>query len=503
MKKLMTLVLVLTLALMLLCTPTTYADDALDKNAEIVIWLPGNGSVPGYEEGATEDNNRFINAIREKTGYKNLKAYIMSATDGVNQMNLNISSGDYPDGIYLNGARDFYLDYLTQGFWAPVDELVDKYGSNIEAQESAVVWATTEGTDGLHYAIPVPRHTSYEGKFLGNGIMYRSDILDEMGMEAPTTVTGFYELLKAVKDAYPDMIPYSNTELNSVNIRSAFSMWAEFGIKDGKVISNYDANIKDYLTFMNKLYDEGLYDPESAYQTATQRREKIIAGKIFAWDDGVWSKEMRQAWAATNTPYTIAFMPEFLGTDGTYGNADEFPSANMWCFPVTSQHTAEVIDIINTFLGDAELEEFINYGIKDEHYTIDENGTYQTLPGYENVIYKIYYRLWFKPDVWWNNAVLGDFVPEITSWYDATKGMDNVNLFAYMPNSDAKLEFGAGVNDIYGQYTAKIISGELPVDAADEMLNQMYSNGYTQIIAEAQQWYDSTGKNLAVSLGLN
>jgi len=150
---------------------------------------------------------------------------------------------------------------------------------------------------------------------LGDGIMYRSDLMDELGMEAPTTIDEFYNMLVAVKAKWPDMIPYANTSLNSNRMKDAFGMWAEFGVKDGKVVSNYDANIKEYLTFMNKLYTEGLLDVESAYQTSAQRREKIVAGKIFAWDDGVWSKEMRQAWAASGTPYKAEFLPELANTE--------------------------------------------------------------------------------------------------------------------------------------------------------------------------------------------
>lgn len=501
MKKLVTLLLVLAMILSLTSVPA-FAAEELDKDAEIVIWLPGNASVPGYEEGASEDDNRFINAIREKTGYKNLKAYIMPASGGPEHMNLLIAAGDYPDAIYLNGSRDFWLEYLNQGFWAPVDETVAQYGSNINPLMTDAVWATVAGSDGLHYGLPMPRHTAYEGKFLGDGIMYRSDLMAELGMEAPTTIEEFYNLLVAVKAKWPEMIPYANTEINSSRIKAVFGMWNEFGVDaDGKVYSKYDGYMKDYLTFMNKLYAEGLLDPESSYQTGAQRREKIVAGKVFAWDDGVWSKEMRQAWAETGTPYKAEFLPEFPNVDGTSGMADAFASANVWCFPVTSDKQAEIIDLINTFLGDKELEDFVNYGVLGEHYTIDENGVYQTLEGYESVIYKIYYRMWFKPEVWWNNAVLGDFVTEIESWYNATKGFDNVDLFSYMPASDAKIEFGSSVKDIMDEYTAKIITGELPIDAVDEMLSKMYASGYDQIIAAAQEWYDASGKVLAEQLG--
>ena len=182
--------------------------------------------------------------------------------------------------------------------------------------------------------------------------------------------------------------------------------------------------------------------------------------------------------------------------------ADAFASANMWMFPVTSKHINEVVDIINTFLTDSELETFVNYGVEGEHYTVDEEGTYHTVEGYEAVIYKIYYRLWFKADVWWNNAVLGDFVPEIEKWYNATKGFDNVNLFSYMPTSDAQTEYQSTVDDIRNEYCEKIITGELNVDATDEMLQKMYQNGYAEILASVQDWYDAAGASLAQSLNM-
>ncbi|MDD6884441.1 MAG: hypothetical protein PUD50_12115, partial [Eubacteriales bacterium] len=307
------------------------------------------------------------------------------------------------------------------------------------------------------------------------------------------------------KEKYPEMIPYSlsySAGMNSNWFKAVFGMWAEFGVEDGKVVSNFEKHIKEYLTFMSKLYTEGLLDPESAYQTSSQRAEKITAGNVFAWDDGVWSKNFRQDWAETGENYELDFFPCFENIDGTKGMADAFASANMWMFPVTSKHINEVVDIINTFLTDSELETFVNYGVEGEHYTVDEEGTYHTVEGYEAVIYKIYYRLWFKADVWWNNAVLGDFVPEIEKWYNATKGFDNVNLFSYMPTSDAQTEYQSTVDDIRNEYCEKIITGELNVDATDEMLQKMYQNGYAEILASVQDWYDAAGASLAQSLNM-
>ena len=48
MKKLVTLFLALVVVLSV-CSVPVFAAEELDKDAELVLWLPGNGSVPGYE----------------------------------------------------------------------------------------------------------------------------------------------------------------------------------------------------------------------------------------------------------------------------------------------------------------------------------------------------------------------------------------------------------------------------------------------------------------------
>ena len=88
-----TLVLVLALLLLVTALPAM-GESELNYDAPIVMWLPGNGGVSGLEEGATENDNQFINAIREATGYANLTVEVMPATDAENAMNLRLAAGD-------------------------------------------------------------------------------------------------------------------------------------------------------------------------------------------------------------------------------------------------------------------------------------------------------------------------------------------------------------------------------------------------------------------------
>ena len=103
-KTMLTLVLVLALVLSV-CAPMAGAADELDKNAALTLWLPDNAASAVMPEGTTVNDNPFINAIREHTGYPNLTVELI--TDGASQMNLLMASGEYPSAIYVNGDRAF------------------------------------------------------------------------------------------------------------------------------------------------------------------------------------------------------------------------------------------------------------------------------------------------------------------------------------------------------------------------------------------------------------
>ena len=500
-KTTITLLVVLSLILTAFA-PMAGAADELDKNATITLWLPASGNP--YPEGTTENDNPFINAIREHTGYPNLTVELI--TDGTTQMNLLMASGEYPDAIYVNGNRAFFLEYMTQGLWLPVDDAVAAYGPAISELMTPAVLAATQGEDGQHYAISMPLHTSYNGKYFSSSMFYDTAILKELGLEVPTDADSLYNVLAAVKEKKPDLIPLSLVGTNCGTLKSMFGMWTQYTIDDnGKIVNTSREYMKDYVTYMHKLYEEGILDPESLYQTGTERDEKLISGKLFMTEEGVWCKKDRQSIVANGGEFTWDYLPPLENIDGTKGNANPFPTSNIWMFPSEGKHMNEVVDIINTFLTDDELETFVNYGEEGVHFRYDDDGTIQSINDngeYDSIMYKMDFRLWFKPDIWLNNAILGDYMPEIEK-FTAVYTMTNYDLWGYMPTSEASIEYQSTCNDIINEYRDKIIVGELPVDAIDEMFEKLDANGYTEIEAACQEWYDKTGKELAETLGLN
>src|SRR5699024_12624002 len=111
----------------------------------------------------------------------------------------------------------------------------------------------------------------------------------------PETTDEFYELLKRFRDEDPngngkkDEIPLLGVEMDSIG------PWfmAAFGVKDQKVIENdgkvgYGAitdEYKEYLKYMNKLYEKDLLDPETVSQSDEGKKAKGQNNRIGVFSE--------------------------------------------------------------------------------------------------------------------------------------------------------------------------------------------------------------------------
>lgn len=98
------------------------------------------------------------------------------------------TSGDAPD--LLIGYRSTYLEFVDKDLLAPLNTSLDKYGTHLKELVEEELWGTvTYG--GKIYAVPNPEHQmEYKEGFAFHGgpaLMYRADVLKELGLEPPTT----------------------------------------------------------------------------------------------------------------------------------------------------------------------------------------------------------------------------------------------------------------------------------------------------------------------------
>lgn len=474
----------------------------LNKDAKIRIYGPLNGAVKGLEPGATLNDNQFINAIREKTGYKNLE-YVQYDPATNDKLGLVFASGEQVDMLF-GATMNNYSFLEAQGVLQPVDSFLSKAGPEILKTVPDTAWASVTA-DGKKMSIPVPYWQEYNGQAIaGTAVMVRQDIMDKHGLKAPKTAEELYTLLKTVKEKEPGMIPLVSNAGNGTDpfgglgaILGAFGLSVPYEVKDGKLVTTDSLYLKDGLEFISRLYKEGLLDKEYLFNKTAQRNEKIASGKAFAFEDTAYQhKALTEALAKTNPQAKLSFLAPVEGKNGKKGTSMAPPVGGYTIIPKTAKYPLEAIDLYNTMLKDKELQMFINFGKEGVHYNKKDGKLVPIQPIYDSITYKIYYRLWYDAAIWMPNVVLGGFENGLNEYTKVGPHSIVFNIANYKPAFEVEATKGKALKDLKDEYLSKIITGAYPVTAVDEYLKKAEAAGQADVTKAAQDWFDKTGKSI-------
>ena len=248
-------------------------------------------SVMGKKDpGATEWNElEIFKRLSEMTNIE-FEFDLSEATTFTEKKNLALAGGEYPDLILRGIEKSDEETYGPQGVFLDLRPLIEQYAPNLQKllDENPQVRASITSMGGAIYGLPYYFKTATLNPHLA---FYDSKWLENVGMEEPTTTEGFYEMLKAFKEQDAngngdpnDEIPYSSVgfeafELFLIPAFTGLTGGMGFDIKDGEAV--YIPALpeyKDYLMYCNKLYSEGLIDPEFLTQTAQQWQAKVKSG---------------------------------------------------------------------------------------------------------------------------------------------------------------------------------------------------------------------------------
>lgn len=249
---------------------------------------------PGGE--AEWDELASAKALAELTGI-NFDYITPPSTDFEAKLNLAFASGELPDVIFgagsgLSNAKQ--SDYGSQGILIALEDLIDDYEPNLKKilDENPEFKKSITAPDGHIYSLPrlYPEDTS--SPLYISPLWYNGEWLEKLGVtELPKNTDELYKLLKRFKEEDPngngkqDEIPLSDGNKLAI-IRTwllpAFGM-NSLGIEEvnGKVrYAAASANYKEYLTYMNKLYSEGLLDPEVFSQSEEKYQGNTQTDKV-------------------------------------------------------------------------------------------------------------------------------------------------------------------------------------------------------------------------------
>ena len=239
------------------------------------------------------------------------------------QFNLIVADGSLPDIMEWQWVKQYPggpEKAIKDGVIIPLNDIFDQYCPNIKKYlaENPEVDKMIKTDDGNYFAFPFIRGEDKLCYTVGGFI--RQDWLDELGLEVPTTVDEWHEVLTAFKEKKGAEAPlcFDWTNFKDSNpIAFAFKVGTANGTQfilddEGKVaFAPAQEGYKEYLMTLNQWYEEGLIDRDIATLNGDQVTAKMTsdkAGASVGWAASRMQLFMTSA-QQTNPEYTLVATP--------------------------------------------------------------------------------------------------------------------------------------------------------------------------------------------------
>lgn len=436
------------------------------------------------------------------------------------------SGTDLPDIAFLswNTNPSKALNLAKQGLIIPLDELIEKYAPNIKRVYTELVpeaKAQTLDSEGKWYWLSWVNKS--DTTFYST--LMRQDWMDKTGIsKLPETTDEFYSALKTMRDkdangnGKKDEIYLANSWADSINILGeAFGVpsgstdFTEkiFADANGKLINGWlTENGKEFLMYMNKLYKDGLIDPEIAtiqYEKAMARVSQNVASAYnnFAFGAPALEGTVKGAEGVNYVPLTKMAGPKGIYSAFQFGAGVDAGSRFVITRDCKNQEAA--IKFLDYLYSDDCKKLRIN-GIEGVHYTM-ENGEVKKTKEYEDKIaadanapYAEGFGWTFVPD--FTIMTFDDLVkivpaynnPEtIDAVHKIAAGPRNVELKFAVPTEEELSELDAIGNEAKSYMDEMIIKffmGKESFDKWDEFVKRANELGMQKTLEVRQKMYD-------------
>lgn len=416
--------------------------------------------------------------------------------------NLMMASGDKMD-LFFTADWLGFQQQVTKGALLPLDDLLAKYGPDIEAVEKDYHEPAKRG--GKLYGI----HTHQE---LGGtqGVYLNKELVDKYNFDLSVLKSGdvadLEPMLKTIKENEPDITPlvapsfpleayYSSSNLDAI---SSIAVINTVGTApdDYTVVNSYTTpRYMELAKLTNKWYKAG-YINKDALTPGLDAWKKLQAGKGFAYVtdmDIVADMEIGKATVSPNG--SIKAGREMLQIPL---NIDRLQTgkmtATMYAISKSSQDPERAMMLLNLFYKDKELLTLFNFGIEGKHYVLKDGQI--ALPEGETIDSVGYYH-----DIMWQ---VGNQMLNYTRVGEDPNKYQNYEKFNEMVTSNPSRIFGfvfdpepvknelISIDNANKAFIDGLKSGQLdPEENLPKLLEKQKAAGADKVIAEAQKQLDA------------
>lgn len=339
------------------------------------------------------ETNKFTNYLEDLTNV-HLDIEVVPADAATEKLNIIFAGGDYPDMLLVeNMAKDMVVSYGSQGFFIPLNDLIEEHAPNLKAAmekypDFAAGMKTKEGTI---YALP-RSEGNWQVKFPVRAWVYEP-WLEALDMEMPTDVDEYFDFLMAIKNGDPngngdttDEVPlagaitgwYTNvlpwvmnayvfTDPNTYLIPQADKSFAFAPLQD---------EWKEGLRYLKKLYDNGLLIGDSFVQEQAQLRQmgENPGAPILGTATGGWWGNITINGGESGRYNEYTTLPALKGPDGVSRAPEYDHNVKPQFFITDKAENPEILVKWADFFFDYEGSMMGYYGFEGTEWRKAESG---------------------------------------------------------------------------------------------------------------------------------
>jgi ABC-type glycerol-3-phosphate transport system substrate-binding protein len=261
----------------------------------------------------------------------------------------------------------------------PIGDYLDKTPNLKKSRES--IWNSMKHSDGKIYAVGI---VAPPVQFVN---MYRKDWLDKLKLKVPSTLDEYYQVADAISNKDPDGNGKKDTyAFGSIgqlgryfdNVFGAYGFLPNYwSLRSGKLVQGaIQPEMKDALAFLNKMYKNGMIDPEFITDNQDRNKNKMISGVYGAMSNFVWifdsnnSNNYYQPFKDKNPNGEWVNGPILKGPGSLSPVGGRQLSQRGWLKTSILKDSKNIDASLRLldWLASDEGVMFMNYGIKDTHY---------------------------------------------------------------------------------------------------------------------------------------
>lgn len=345
-------------------------------------------------QNADDYNETLLWKTYEKMTNIHIEWELVSSDGREEKRNIALAGGTLPDVFYtMDIPNHDLLKYGQQGMFIKLNDLIEEYMPNLSAllEKYPDIRKGATFPDGNIYSIPTIYDPEFTSVIMGHKLWIRQDWLDQLEMDMPETIDDFYKYLKEVKETdlnkngKHDEVPYGATSIGGIRdvLKGAFGV-GNRGYKHPYIDQDPETGdvrfypisdgYKELLTYLNKLFSEGLIQENiytiDANQSYGMGSEGLYGSTVFTSTETTYGEIGKRYVGA----------PALEGPGGKAFNRATSPLAHMGGFVVTdkNENIPATLRWLDYFYSEEGATLFF-MGVEGETYEVNENGELQYL----------------------------------------------------------------------------------------------------------------------------